>query len=107
MIRTTASLSGKVCGDIRRRIGDGSRVPLKRLDLNDGFRVQVDDTTSRLVIIQLGDPTTREEIGYTEYDSKLPGTRWYLSPEWRQGVKLLLCRLGMYDSTTESEAVPF
>jgi len=103
---TTSSLSGRLCGDIRQHIQAGHQMPLKYMNLANGFRLQVDDVSEQLVLFHLSDPTMREPVGYSEYDRTLPGTRWYLNPEWRSDVKFLLSRLGMYDTVTE-EDVPF
>lgn len=98
-------LASMVCADIRRKLDNG-RIPLQYMNITDGFRLQADDM-DRLVLLHTGDPTTKEEVGYREYDQQLPGMRWYLKPEWRSGVKMLLCRLGMYRTIEEDEDIPF
>jgi len=102
---TNTNLSSELCSDIRRRVGDG-RVPLKYMNLVLGFQLRVDDTSERLVLLHTTEPTTREEIGYSQYDDRVPGMRWYLNPAWRSDVQFLLCKLGMY-TTEETEEVPF
>jgi hypothetical protein len=98
--------SGELCADIRRRVGDGRQVPLKYMNLVSGFRLQVDECTERLVLLRTSDPTMREEVGYQEYDNRLPGMRWYLNPSWRSDVTFLLSRLGMLETVSE-DAIPF
>jgi hypothetical protein len=98
--------SGELCADIRRRVGDGRQVPLKYMSLANGFRLQVDDATEQLVLLHTSDPTMREEVGYQEYDDRLPGMRWYLNPAWRSDVAFLLGKLGMLETVSE-DAIPF
>lgn len=105
MIGTSRNV-GALCADIRRRVGDGRQPPLKYMNLVSGFRLQVDDASERLMLLHTTDPTTREEIGYSQYDNRLPGVRWYLNPAWRQDVAFLLSKLGMLETVSEDEA-PF
>lgn len=105
-VTTRANLAGELCADIRRRVGDGRQPPLKYMHLLSGFRLQVDDTSERLMLFLEAEPTTKEQIGYSEYDSRIPGMRWYLNQAWRQDVQFLLCRLGMFETET-TEEVPF
>lgn len=103
---TNANLSAELCADIRRRVGDGRQPPLKWMNIARGFRLQADDTSDDLVLFPAADPTTKEVIGYKQYDNRLPGMRWYLSPSWRQDVKFLLSRLGMLETVSE-EVTPY
>lgn len=100
------SITAELCADIRRRVGDGKQPPLKYIRLTRGFRLSVDDTSERLVLFPETDPTTKEEIGYSEYDGRLPGMRWYMNPAWRQDVQFLLCRLG-FSVSEEVEEIPY
>lgn len=100
------SLSAAVCADIRRRVGDGRQPPLQYMNVIKGFRLQADDGSDQLILVHMGDTTTKEEIGYREFDQRLPGMRWYLSPSWRNGVQFLISRLGM-DNSEEDDEIPF
>lgn len=106
MIGTSRNV-GVVCADIRRRVGDGRQPPLQYMNLVSGFRLQADDTSERLMLFLTADPTTKEAIGYREYDPTQPGMRWYLYPEWRQDVTFLLSKLGMLQTEVETDEVPF